>query len=292
MKKKSVVKKSAVKKRPVGRPPKKKKPGKPHNHNNDAGTNGKLHSKMMNGVKAMMARKKAIKQQSFLHTSYLEPVLPLKQRVFAEEYVVDLNATQAAIRAGYTASAAGMMGYKLTHKPEVKYFIDKLLREKSIRREITKDEIARQAAYLATFDRLDFVDERGRPITDPRLRNERARNVSTVDLEVTTDAEGNERVRQYIKMPNKAAGVDLAAKLLGAYAPTKEEVQHSLAGGIDWARLCSTDKAEKLPVEKQLEELQAEADEIIELPLVDIKEVAHQPEQEESHGNNSGASRG
>ncbi|HHK2359298.1 TPA: terminase small subunit, partial [Pseudomonas aeruginosa] len=42
-----------------------------------------------------------------------------KRRLFVEEYLVDLNATQAAIRAGYAPKRAAEMGYELLRVPEV-----------------------------------------------------------------------------------------------------------------------------------------------------------------------------
>lgn len=46
-----------------------------------------------------------------------------KQRRFAEEYLVDLNATQAAIRAGYSKHTAGSQGHDLLKKPEIRALV-------------------------------------------------------------------------------------------------------------------------------------------------------------------------
>lgn len=43
-----------------------------------------------------------------------------KNEVFCEEYLIDLNATQAAIRAGYSPNAAGSIGSELLKKPEIR----------------------------------------------------------------------------------------------------------------------------------------------------------------------------
>lgn len=50
-----------------------------------------------------------------------------KQKRFCEEYIVDCNATQAAIRAGYSEKTAYSMGQRLSKKVEVKNYIDTLL---------------------------------------------------------------------------------------------------------------------------------------------------------------------
>ncbi len=52
-----------------------------------------------------------------------------KQRRFCEEYLVDFNATQAAIRCGYSEKAAYNSGYRILKKPYVKAYIDEKLKE-------------------------------------------------------------------------------------------------------------------------------------------------------------------
>lgn len=49
-----------------------------------------------------------------------------KQKRFVEEYLIDLNATQAAIRAGYSPDTAGSIGAENLKKPEIKSRIDKV----------------------------------------------------------------------------------------------------------------------------------------------------------------------
>jgi phage terminase small subunit len=56
-------------------------------------------------------------------------VLTAKQERFCREYGVDFNATQAALRSGYSKKTAGVIGRENIQKPAVKKFIDFLLRE-------------------------------------------------------------------------------------------------------------------------------------------------------------------
>jgi phage terminase small subunit len=53
-----------------------------------------------------------------------------KQRVFCQEYILDMNATQAALRAGYTARSAQQTGSENLSKPLVRAEIDRLLAER------------------------------------------------------------------------------------------------------------------------------------------------------------------
>ena len=53
-----------------------------------------------------------------------------KQKLFCEEYLIDLNATQAALRAGYSEKTAYSIGNENLKKPEIQEYIQKRLKEK------------------------------------------------------------------------------------------------------------------------------------------------------------------
>jgi phage terminase small subunit len=67
-----------------------------------------------------------------------------KHQRFVAEYLIDLNATQAAIRAGYSARTAGEIGYELLKKPEIAAAVAKGQQKAIERCEVTRDTIARQ----------------------------------------------------------------------------------------------------------------------------------------------------
>ena len=50
-----------------------------------------------------------------------------KQKQFCHEYLVDLNATQAAIRAGYSKNSASAIGHENLRKPEIEKYIEELI---------------------------------------------------------------------------------------------------------------------------------------------------------------------
>lgn len=70
--------------------------------------------------------------------------LTAKQRAFAEEYLIDLNATQAAIRAGYSKEAARTAGWRCLQNEECSKLIQELQRERSDRLGMTADDILQQ----------------------------------------------------------------------------------------------------------------------------------------------------
>lgn len=75
-----------------------------------------------------------------------------KQQLFVQEYLVDLNATQAAIRAGYSANTAEQIGYQLLQKTSVQKSIQEAMRERIERIEFTQIDVLRQWARIAFAD--------------------------------------------------------------------------------------------------------------------------------------------
>ena len=72
---------------------------------------------------------------------YLETTITERQQRFCEEYPKDCNATQAAIRAGYSPRSAHQIGYENLKKPEIRERLGALREEAAHRNEVTLDEI-------------------------------------------------------------------------------------------------------------------------------------------------------
>ena len=77
-----------------------------------------------------------------------------KQRVFIDEYARDFNATQAAIRAGYSPKTAYSIGQENLNKPE----IAKAIQERIAARAMGKDEVVDRLGEHARGDMGDFMD--------------------------------------------------------------------------------------------------------------------------------------
>ena len=82
----------------------------------------------------------------------IKHTLTPKQKVFATEYLIDLNATQAAIRAGYSKRTAHSQGPRLLDNVEVKREIQELGAKRSERCKITSDEVLQEIAKIAFVD--------------------------------------------------------------------------------------------------------------------------------------------
>ena len=84
--------------------------------------------------------------------------LTAKQERFVQEYLVDLNATKAAIRAGYSERTAEQMGYQLLQKTSVQKAIQGEMDKRSQRVEITQDTVVEELAKIGLAEAHDYTD--------------------------------------------------------------------------------------------------------------------------------------
>ena len=83
-----------------------------------------------------------------------------QQTRFCHEYVIDDNATQAAIRAGYSAQSARTQAADLLAKPNIAEVIHRLRTDRAKRTDITADRVLREAWNIATADPRELVEYR------------------------------------------------------------------------------------------------------------------------------------
>lgn len=82
-----------------------------------------------------------------------------KQRLFVEEYLVDMNATQAAIRAGYKKKAAYRTGFENLNKPQIQAALAQRQRQLQRKIEVKQERVLLELCCLAFFDVKDMMDE-------------------------------------------------------------------------------------------------------------------------------------
>jgi len=92
--------------------------------------------------------------------------LTKKQKKFCDEYLIDLNATQAAIRAGYSEKTARFIGAENLTKPNIQEYIQQRMNEREKRTEITQDMVLRELAKIAFPNGSDFA----KVVTKPRKK--------------------------------------------------------------------------------------------------------------------------
>lgn len=82
--------------------------------------------------------------------------LTKKQEMFVEEYIIDLNATQAAIRAGYSKKTARQTGTENLSKPSIREAIDERLAEKKEKLIMKQDEILERLTKQGRREETDY----------------------------------------------------------------------------------------------------------------------------------------
>jgi phage terminase small subunit len=85
-----------------------------------------------------------------------------KQQRFVEEYLIDLNSTQAAIRAGYSRSTADVAGPRLLGNVRIAAKIEEAQRLRSERTQLTADDVLRELAVLGASNAWNYrIDAAG-----------------------------------------------------------------------------------------------------------------------------------
>lgn len=152
--------------------------------------------------------------------------LTQKQRLFVDEYLIDLNATQAAIRAGYSPNNADKIGSELLGKTRVSDAIKTAMAERSKRTGINQDRILMELAKIALVNPENVVNFDEATIREDALPEDLAAVASVkVKRFPTKDGEGIERE---IKFYDKTKALDLAGRHLGMF---KDKLE--LSGGLD-----------------------------------------------------------
>ena len=151
--------------------------------------------------------------------------LDSREKLFVEEYLIDLNVERAAISAGYAKSTARTRAFKWVSnsqqkKPHVIEAIQKAFKKRSERTEITQDRVLEEFAKLAFSDPRKFFDENDnlKPITD--LDDDTAACLSGMDIVTKKVGKGEdsetETVKK-IKFVDKKGALDSVARHLGMF---------------------------------------------------------------------------
>ena len=176
--------------------------------------------------------------------------LTAKQQRFCDEYLIDLNATQAAIRAGYSEKNADKIGSELLGKTRVAEYIAERKADRMARTEITQDMVLRELANIAFSNAADYanviekqamvevdgnmipvLDENGNPVmyrtVEPTL-TERLTEEQKRALAVIKKGRDGFEVKPY----DKVRALELLGKHLGMWTE-KVEVESKIQSPYD-----------------------------------------------------------
>ena len=141
--------------------------------------------------------------------------LTAKQKRFVEEYLIDLNATQAAIRAGYSPNSARDIGSENLTKPHIRARVDEALAERSKRTGINADRVVRELARIAFVNAADVINFDTATLSENASEDDTAAIASVKVKTIPTDA--GEGVEREIRMCDKLKALELLGKHLGMF---------------------------------------------------------------------------
>lgn len=133
-----------------------------------------------------------------------------KQAKFVEEYLVDLNATQAAVRAHYSEKTAASQGERLLRNVEIQNAITAAQKDRSERTEISQDRVLSELAAMAFYDPADIA---GAVIEKPADIASLPEKVRRAIIGWSWDKHGN----FVLKLATKTSSVELIGRHLGMF---------------------------------------------------------------------------
>lgn len=146
-----------------------------------------------------------------------------KQKRFCEEYLIDLNATQAAIRAGYSPDTAKAIGCENLTKPDIRAHIDRAMAERSRRTGVNADRVVQELAKIAFVNATDVIDPKTATVKEDALPEDTAAIQS-----VKVKTFGEDGLEREIKMADKLKALEMLGRHLGMF---KDKLE--LSGGLD-----------------------------------------------------------
>lgn len=138
-----------------------------------------------------------------------------KQKRFIEEYLIDLNATQAAIRAGYSPDSARQSGSDNMNNPYIRTRIDKALAERSKRTGVNADRIIEELAKIAFLNPTDLIDVNNATLKANVVPEDTA-VIQSVKVK-TIPTRNGEGVEREIKVADKIKALELLGKHVGMF---------------------------------------------------------------------------
>ena len=203
-----------------------------------------------------------------------------KERLFVDQYLIDLDVRKAAIRSGYKPNSAATTGNQIMKKPHVKAAIGKLLLEAHNENLLSQEEVLLQLCYVTTRDIREFVDENGEAIPLSKLGDRAANCVDGFEQEITiyTDDKSTTKViKNKVKLVSKATAIDMAMRYRGLFAPTETKNENVNTIQFDFNKLFSPPDLANDPVEEAMKALEDKSTKPIVIEASKVEQPTKKP---------------
>lgn len=150
-----------------------------------------------------------------------------KQELFCQEYIIDFNATQAAIRAGYSKKTANRIATENLSKPVIQACLNELKTKRAIKVDVTAERILKELANIAFLDIRKFFDEDGQLKKPADLDDECATTLSSIESDELFEGYGDERrsigYSKKVKFWDKLKALEMLAKHTGFFEKDNQQ---------------------------------------------------------------------
>lgn len=143
-----------------------------------------------------------------------------KQKRFCQEYVIDLNGTQAAIRAGYSKKTANIQAAQHLTKLSVQNYIQTLQEKKREKMEVTAEMVIAELAKVGFSNIQDLIEEGNTTKDISEISKDKAASVSSIKKITTSGGtEGNEWVKESVefRLYDKVSALEKLGRHLGIF---------------------------------------------------------------------------
>lgn len=147
--------------------------------------------------------------------------LNARQKRFVEEYLVDLNASAAARRAGYSLKTADVSGHENLKKPEIAEAIALAQKKRSEKTRITAERVLEELARIGFSDPRKLFDAQGtlKPIAE--WEEDSARAIASIETLEVFEGSGDSRTivghTKKVKLWDKVSALEKIARHLGMF---------------------------------------------------------------------------
>lgn len=154
-----------------------------------------------------------------------------KQKLFCKYYLISLNATDAAIKAGYSKKTANRIGTENLSKPVIREYLESQMKKREEKLDITADKVIAEIAKLAFANTTDILEITDHGVVIKDLTKLDTSCISSA--EEVFDKEGM-RLGVKIKLHDKTKNLELLGRHLGLF---KDKIEHSFDEKIEnWLR--------------------------------------------------------
>jgi phage terminase small subunit len=151
----------------------------------------------------------------------MNPKLTDKQAAFVAEYLVDMNSSAAARRAGYASRNANVTGPRLLADARISAAVRAAMAEREHRTRISADRVLAEIARIAFADVRAMFDADGLPRPIGELDGDTAAAVAGLEVSVTHGEDGSITRIAKVKIADKLAALEKLGRHLGLFDPKR-----------------------------------------------------------------------